>query len=318
MSKVKTKRQRVEEVFDLVTWYKQQRSVTSKSQSSSNSNCDNLNSLNITPWDYNLDANIIIKTEKDLALDTKYFGLNFEPELQGQNLPPKEYFDWLRMQSIHTGEKNSVSFASLKTDPSSYEEQYLSLKIFLAACNSSYKRELSGILLPIFVHFYLDLVGKPDCATAKFFYNKFNHDHDEQYKDMLQDLSKITTTAQLAQYSVVKDIREHKTNLKLSPQVYLYLLQHLRHGNYTLVLQTLNRHFSIKNSNVLSTNKYMDDLDPNLDDVFDVFEDHCATLSASEQQDVDNLRRAIAELHNSSKVLQPSICMYSFHNAYQG
>ena len=29
------------------------------------------------------------------------------------------------MQSVHSGEQNAISFASLKTDASSYEEQYL-------------------------------------------------------------------------------------------------------------------------------------------------------------------------------------------------
>jgi len=321
MNKPSTKssqRQRSAEVYDLVTWYKQQRSVIEKGGGSSSSNCDNLSSLNITPWDYSLDANICIKTEKDLALDTKYFGLNFEPELHGQNLPPKEYFEWLRMQSIHGGDQNSVSFASLKTDASSYEEQYLSLKIFLAACNSSYKRELSGILLPIFIHFYLDLISKPDHGTAKVFYTKFSHDHDEQHKELVQNMSKITSSTQVSSFTKVRDIRENKTSLKLSPQVYLYLLQHLRHGNYTLVLQTLNRHFSIKNSNVLSNNKCTDDVDGNLDDMLDVLDDHYEPLSAPEQQGVDDLRKSIAELHSSSKVLQPSICLYSFTNAYQG
>ena len=68
----------------------------------------------------------------------------------------------------------------------------------------------------------------------------------------------------------------------LTFQVYLYLLQHLRHGNYTLVLQTLNRHFSIKNSNALSSNKYVDEGDH--DDMEDMLDDSYEPLSTSEQQ----------------------------------
>ena len=313
----KSKRQRTEEVNELVSWYKQQRSITNKTESSSSSTCDNLSSLNLTPWDYNLDANIVIKTEKDLALDTKDFGLNLEPELPGLSLPPKEYFEWLKMQSIHTGNKNSVSFASMKTDASSYEEQYLSLKIFMAACNTVYKRELSGILYPIFVHFYLDLIVKPDYTTAQSFFNKFNHDHDEQQKELLQNLPKITSYNQLKIYLNIKEFREHKISLKLSPHVYLYLLQHLRHGNYTLVLQTLNRRFSIKTSNVMSTNKTLEEVET-LEDEFDFFDEYGIPWSSSEQQAIDNLQKSIAEINNSSKILKPSICLYSYINAYHG
>lgn len=311
------KRKRTEEVNELVSWYKQQRSFSNRSQPSTSSGLGSLNALNITPWDYNLDANIVIKTEKDLAIDTRDFDINIESEPQGSSVPPREYFEMLGMDSMQTGGRNAVSYASMMTDASAYEEQYLSLKIFLAACNASYKRELSSILFPIFIHFYLDLIAKPDFPTAQSFYNKFHHDHEEHEKEVTQFISKITLVSQIVLYPSVNELRSNKINLKLSHSVYLYLLQHLRHGNYTLVLQTLNRHFTVKTSNILYSNKsiaYLADSDTEEDFIEKSF----STWSDAEQLTVKNLQNSITELQKSSKILKPSICLYSFVNAYHG
>ena len=308
-----TKAGQSEELAELVSSYKKQRSIEKKSQLEAGPSGLNLNSLSF-PWECNLDSNIEIKTEKDLQLDTKDFGLSAEPEPPLESVPPKKFFQWYKMHNFHAGEKNAVSFSSMMTDSSSYEEQYLGLKIFLAACSASYKRELSSILFPLFVHFYLDIVCKPDLSIAQAFYNKFHTDHEENHKDLLQFLPKISMQSQIAQNTPINELRKSKIILKLSIHVYNYFLQHLRHGNFSLVLQTLNRYFTIRSSSSFNNGQYFNENFQ--DDVEEVMDDpYCLPL---EQAAIDRLRNSIDEMGKCSKLLKPSICMYSVHNAHQG
>lgn len=305
-----------EELAELVASYKKQRSFEKRpSQLGAGPSGLNLNSLSF-PWECNdLDSNIEIKTEKDLQLDTKDFGLSAEPEPPLESVPPKKFFQWYKMHNFHGGEKNAVSFSSMMTDSSSYEEQYLGLKIFLAACSASYKRELSSILFPLFVHFYLDIICKPDLSTAQAFYNKFQNDHEENHKDLLQFLPKIALQSQISQHTPVSELRKSKIILKLSLHVYNYFLQHLRHGNFSLVLQTLNRYFTIRSSGSFKNGQYFNENfeDNNVDEEID--EVYCLP---SEQAAIDRLKGSIEEMGKCSKLLRPSICMYSVHNAHQG
>lgn len=311
----KTKHQRSEEVNDLVSSYKRQRSFGTRNQSSNcSSSLSSLGSFNL-PWDCNLDSNIVIKTEKDF--ESRDFGISTEPECIAQTLPLKEYFEWYKMRNMHTGDKNSVSFSSMMTDSSSYEEQYLSLKIFLAACSPSYKRELSGILFPLFVHFYLDLINKSDNNTAQGFYTKFHQDHEENHKELLQYLPKVVTQSQLVLFPMVHELRKTKITLKLSPYVYCYFLQHLRHGNYSLVLQNLNRYFSIKLSGSFQNDHFIDEHNKN-DDKNDIFQSYGTIIQSDEQNAIDNLQTSITEIKRCTKLLKPSICLYSFTNTFQG
>ena len=309
-----------EELSELVSAYKKQRSIEQKSQSGAGPSGLNLNSLSL-PWECNLDSNIVIKTEKDLQLDTKDFGLNTETEpVVIESVPPKEFFQWYKMHNFHSGEKNAVSFSSMMTDSSSYEEQYLGLKIFFAACSASYKRELSAILFHVYVHFYIDLVAKPDVSTAQTFLEKFRNDHEESHKDMLQILPKITLNSHVAHYPLIHELRKSKIVLKLSLHVYNYFLQHLRHGNFSLVLQTLNRYFTIRSSSSFNYGHYFKDNEKENKDQTDIVmeelnEPYC---SSTEQNAIDNLKESISNMDICGKLLKPSICVYSFHNAHQG
>ena len=308
-----TKAGHSEELAELVSSYKKQRSIEKKPPLGAGPSGLNLNSLSL-PWECNLDSNIEIKTEKDLQLDTKDFGLSAEPEPPLESIPPKKFFQWYKMHNFHSGEKNSVSFSSMMTDSSSYEEQYLGLKIFLAACSASYKRELSSILFPLFVHFYLDIICKPDLSTAQAFYNKFHNDHEETHKELLQFLPKIAMQSQIAQNTPINELRKSKIILKLSIHVYNYFLQHLRHGNFSLVLQTLNRYFTIRSSSSFNSGQCFNENFQ--DDVEEVLEDpYCLP---QEQAAIDRLKNSIDEMGKCSKLLKPSICMYSVHNAHQG
>lgn len=315
MNKASKSRNQKELVNQLVNSFSDHRSIqiNNNTNSGSSTNFGNFDAINLTPWDYNLDSNIEIKTEKDLAIDTKDFCITPDPEDIGDNLSPSVYFDWYSMHNIYVGDKNSVSFASLKTDSNAYEEQYLSLKIFLAGCSAFYKRELSTILFPVFVHFYIDLINKPDHPTAVSFYNKFQSEHIEQHKDLIQDLIKITSHTQIDLYPKIDEFLEQKISIKFSPQIYLYLLQHLRHGNYTLVLQVLNNFFVLKWSS--SALNFQEDLHTLGDDVGA----SCRyKLTLKEQQNIESLRKSIRDVENMANTLKPSICLFSFGNAYQG
>jgi len=120
-----SKSQKSDSLNQLLTNYGDQRSIglQSEQQNTSESSFNNLMSLNLSPWDYNLDSNIEIKS----SLDVEQIGLD---------LPINQYLEWYKMHHSCVGDKNAVSFASMKIESDAYEEQYLSLKLFLAGCNS--------------------------------------------------------------------------------------------------------------------------------------------------------------------------------------
>jgi len=296
-----SKSQKSDSLNQLLTNYGDQRSIglQSEQQKTSESSFNNLMSLNLSPWDYNLDSNIEIKS----SLDVEQIGLD---------LPINQYLEWYKMHHSCVGDKNAVSFASMKIESDAYEEQYLSLKLFLAGCNSHYKRELACIMFPMFVHFYLDLIHKPDLVAAQSFYNKFNTEHDESLKkDVLRNLIKITSATQIQLYSNIHSFRKHKFILKLSTQVYMYLIEHLRHGNYTLVLQTFNTHFILKSSTSLPINT-------NGHNINNKIEQPRKSLTADKKEELVTLEKTIKDMNNTAHVLKPSICIFSFVNAYEG
>ena len=308
-------RPRTEEIEDLVSLYKQRRSIERNATSSSAVSSTNINALNLSPWDYSLDQNIVIKTERDLVFDSKSFSgidVSSDPDSHYYS-STKDYFDEMKMDCMHTGAKNSVTFSSVRTEANAYEEQYISLKAFLAACNCSYRKELAGMMFPIFVNFYLDLVLKEETSAAQTFYSKFAHDHEDLHRDLIKTLSTTTSPALVELNCSVKEFKEQKSRLNLSLKVYNYLLQHLRHGNYTLVLQTMNQRISV------NTNQEGDLLNVVNSELCQDFDDYdeISLCSQEEQSKVEALQKSIMDMNNL-KTNNPSICLYTFQNTNQG
>ena len=221
------------------------------------------------------------------------------------------------------GMGNLVSFGAKKSDFNSHEEQYISLKAFLAASNSTYRRELMDLVFPVFTLLIVDLVSKGSWLNAQAFFTKYSHDHEDSHGGDLEQLSKLVNTKELhsEERIIIEEIKHKKFKLLLSSKVFGYLLQHLRNNNHSLLLQMINKSIEIKTVDNSGPRPEEEELeinsgftDANLKEANAEFR---SGLSNGYDYVVQDLEDVISKL-NFTRTIKPSICLYSFVNAFQG
>ena len=208
-------------------------------------------------------------------------------------------------------EGNLITYTSLKNEVDSYDEQYLSLKTFLTACNGTYRAELSQILFPIFSVFVTEQLDIEQLSSAQTFFQKYYNDHEEKHKRELEDLLQLIKVNEFDSIFKARlfDLKSRKFSVTLSSKIFGYLMQHLRNNNHSLLLQTINKNLDIKtldDSKLEGATEWMSGEAMELGDA-----------DAPEDNDVRLLKESIQRVEAASKT-KPSITLYSFVNAYQG
>ena len=223
-----------------------------------------------------------------------------------------------------SGIPDVFSFAINSSDPAMLDEQYSSFKSFITGTNQAYRLELSKFLFPMFSNIYLDLVAKGQTLAAQKFFTKHSGEFSIEYKEEIQHLQAITDLERLKSSDTASNFRRSKFVVKLSNKVFTYFLQYLRSADHVLLLHLLNRHFSLD----ISHNK------PGQKQNGDETEMEEAGLSTSSYQttrgvnqvksttekgnkNLETLRDSIRQIKDGPACL-PSVCFYSFLNAYQG
>ena len=223
-----------------------------------------------------------------------------------------------------SGIPDVFSFAINSTDPAILDEQYSSLKSFVTGTNQAYRQELSKFLFPMFANIYLDLVAKGQIIPAQTLFTKHSGDFPIEHKEEIQQLQVITDLEHLKSSDIASNFRHCKFVVKLSNKVFTYFLQYLRSGDHVLLLHLLNKHFSIE----ISQSKPGQKLNGNeveTDDAEASSSSYRATRGAKqaksmtdkENENLVTLRESIGHVRNGPACL-PSVCFYSFLNAYQG
>lgn len=215
-----------------------------------------------------------------------------------------------QQQDSKSLEGNLITYASLKNELDLYDEQYLSLKTFLTACNGTYRAELLQILFPIFSVFVTEQLDMEQLSSAQTFFQKYYSDHEEKYKRELEDLLQLMKVNEFDNIFKARlvDFKSRKFSVTLSSKTFGYLMQHLRNNNHSLLLQTINKNLDIKTldkSKLEGGTEWMSGEAMELGD------------AASEDGDVRLLNESIQRVDAASKT-KPSITLYSFVNAYQG
>ena len=203
-------------------------------------------------------------------------------------------------------DSNLITYNSIVTDSISYEEHYLSLKSFFAACNGAYRSELLQLLFPIFSVFVVEQVDMEHHTSAQTFFQKYIGDHDERYKRDIGDLMQLLKSSDEQLQCRIVEMEKKTFNVVLTSKTLNYLMQHLRNSNNSVLLQTINKHLNIR---ILDESKY--DLDQ-----YWVTESP-SEMDEEEDNEVSLLRESIRKLDTLSKT-KPSIILHSFVNAYQG
>ena len=221
------------------------------------------------------------------------------------------------------GLQNVLSFGVNTSDPSIYEEQYANLKSFVTGANQAYRIELTKLLFPLFVNIYLELVSKNHLLLAQGFFTKYSTDFSADHKEEIQHLQAITDSERLKSSDISSNFRRSKYVLKLSNKIFTYLLQYLKSGDHLLLLHLLNKCFNIDIAHTKPGQRHGNgDLDTeeldNSGPTHRVREGrHARAASEKESESLLALKESIGRVR-SGPACMPSVCFYSFLNAYQG
>lgn len=133
-----------------------------------------------------------------------------------------------------------------KLDPETYERGYSMLKAWVESSLDIYRPELFRVLYPLFVHTFLDLVGK-DSSAARQFFNKFQYDHEILHGSEVSKLSAIGTPEHLEENELAKLYRKNTYVLHIS-RTALNLLLYFLHENEavggSVMISLINRYIS--------------------------------------------------------------------------
>lgn len=223
-----------------------------------------------------------------------------------------------------SGFPNVFSFAINGSDPAMLDEQYSSLKSFITGTNQAYRGELSKFQFPMFANIYLDLVAKGQTLASQTFFTKHSGEFSMEYKEEIQRLQVVNDLECLKSSDTASKFRRSKYVVKLSNKVFTYFLQYLRSGDHVLLLHLLNKHFSIEISYSKPGQK------ENGDEIETDYAEHSTSChravkgahhgkSSTEKtnENLVTLRESIGRIRNGP-ACPPSICFYSFLNAFQG
>ncbi|KAJ0238069.1 Transcription initiation factor TFIID subunit 5 [Hirschfeldia incana] len=138
------------------------------------------------------------------------------------------------------------SFSQSENDPSRYREGYSKLRSWGYNSLDLYKHELLRVMYPLFIHCYMDLVGKGHSQVARAFFNSFRKDHEVVHLRDLQKLEGVLAPSHLQEMEFARSLRQSKVNIKICQYSYDLLIQYLHRTESTLMLGIINEHINFQ------------------------------------------------------------------------
>merc|ERR1711983_659024 len=120
---------------------------------------------------------------------------------------------------------NALATYKSDGDPSSYDEAYNDLEVFIENSLDMYKHELALILYPVFVHMYLELVYNGHETAAKEFIGNFGPKQESFYQDDIKKLSYITKRGHMRGSELMENFRTSQFTVRMSRDTYTQLRQ---------------------------------------------------------------------------------------------
>ncbi|PVD32553.1 hypothetical protein C0Q70_07994 [Pomacea canaliculata] len=228
---------------------------------------------------------------------------------------------------LNAGTENSVACSSISGDFVSCDQQFARLRKHILESADNESKELSSLLYPLFVHIYVDLLSSGYKPSAHKFHERHNEIfHSEEQKDFIRCLRKLESRAELLVAKDVMDFREHRFCVSLSQESVKCLLNYLKAGDNMIILQIINQNIKIQvikdgtqslelqrsNSPASSAYECPDGRDKEKEDEADP-----SAMSVEDAELLKSLRETICRVRALPPNL-PSVCFYTFINAYQG
>ncbi|CAB1344592.1 unnamed protein product [Coregonus sp. 'balchen'] len=219
---------------------------------------------------------------------------------------------------------------SQQGDPVLYPLYYNGLKKFIESVLDCHRAELSQVFYPLFVHMYLELVYNNHENEAKQFFEKFSGDQECYYEEDLRILSSMSKKEHMKGNETMLDFRTSKFVLRISRDSYQLLKRHLQERQNNQIWNIIQEHLYIDIFDGMPRSKSQIDAmsgslageakrDANKAKVFyGLLKEPEIELKDSDKLDkIMNMKEATKKIRLGPDNL-PSICFYSFLNAYQG
>ena len=140
---------------------------------------------------------------------------------------------------------NALAAYKSDGDPSSYDEAYNDLEVFVENSLDMYKHELALILYPVFVHMYLELVYNGHEEAAKHFIAKFGARQESYYQEDIKKLSFVTKKDHMKGNELMENFNTSQFTVRMSRDTYTQLRQqkkHLSEKKHTLLWNVIQEH----------------------------------------------------------------------------
>ena len=128
-----------------------------------------------------------------------------------------------------------------------YSKRYSDFCEFINRSLETHRFELSRILYPIFVHFYIYLIQEGNNQAAKAFFRQHYLTLDDFYRDDLRKLLSISLSQHLETSSYAITFQKERFCVRMSSQSHQLLMRYLRSEESNPILNSLSHIVSIEN-----------------------------------------------------------------------
>ncbi|XP_051115271.1 transcription initiation factor TFIID subunit 5 isoform X2 [Andrographis paniculata] len=128
--------------------------------------------------------------------------------------------------------------------PAQYHDSYSKLRSWAYSSLDQYQHELVRLLYPVFIHAFMDLIGKGHIQEARGFFNNFRGDHEVAHSRDLQKLEGVLSPSHLEEMEFAHSLRQTKANIKMCKYSYELLLQYLHKSQSITMLGIVNEHIN--------------------------------------------------------------------------
>eukprot|EP01116_Phalansterium_solitarium_P021081 TRINITY_DN6434_c0_g1_i1.p1 TRINITY_DN6434_c0_g1~~TRINITY_DN6434_c0_g1_i1.p1 ORF type:complete len:651 (-),score=33.48 TRINITY_DN6434_c0_g1_i1:10-1962(-) len=166
---------------------------------------------------------------------------------EAQVLPLDQYLRFTERELELAGNVgNFILMHSSAEKPESYKQSYIAFKEWIHSSLDIYQQEMVGVLYPVFVHFYLDLIEKGFSSLAADFLTSQRREHEAIFGDEIRRLQGVTTPDNMRDNELVRTFRGHKYVVSMSRFSCDLMVSFLREKNYMLLLRTINQYVTVR------------------------------------------------------------------------
>ncbi|KAM0674995.1 Transcription initiation factor TFIID subunit 5 [Gurleya vavrai] len=132
---------------------------------------------------------------------------------------------------------------SLQPDDFNIINSFGSLKIWIEDSLDLFRKELTQLLYPLYIHTYFDLICTQ--RNAKIFFDKFKNDFSHK-KHELSQFESMYDVLHLRENNLANSYRTNKYKIRIGKYAFDLFISYLEENNLTQILKILSQNFDVK------------------------------------------------------------------------